>query len=112
MRASGDYGQALLPATEMLRKELTHPDRPFDKVYHVSCLLLVQAADPEGDKSWTLADPRAYESLPEIMTSENDWVRFRIIMTDLMFLWRRLHSGNEVLCVFWLSKSWHSPLVA
>ncbi len=36
-----------------------------------------------------------YEMLPELMAENGDWQSFKMIMTDLMFLWSKLQGGNE-----------------
>jgi hypothetical protein len=67
----------------------------FTKIYTVSKSLLINAADPMGNCSWTLPYPKTYEMLPELMAENGDWQSFKMIMTDLMFLWRKLQGGNQ-----------------
>jgi hypothetical protein len=67
----------------------------FTKIYTVSKSLLINAADPVGNCSWSLPYPKTYEILPELMAENGDWQSFKMIMTDLMFLWRKLQGGNQ-----------------
>jgi hypothetical protein len=67
----------------------------FTKIYTVSKSLLINAADPAGNCSWSLPYPKTYEMLPELMAENGDWQSFKMIMTDLMFLWRKLQGGNQ-----------------
>ena len=69
---------------------------PEDLVYAVSKALLIQQADPEGDSSWGIPNPKSYENLPVMMANAKDWVSFTILMTDLMFLWRKMQCGGLV----------------
>ena len=46
--------------------------------------------------SWTLPYPKTYEVLPDLLAKAGDWVSFKLIMTDLVFLWRKLQGGNQL----------------
>lgn len=52
--------------------------------------MLVSAADPQGDFSWTVSDPRAYHLLPIKLIECRDWNALRLLMCDLRFLWRKV----------------------
>ena len=52
--------------------------------------LLVAAADPQADLSWTVSDPRAYKMLPMKIIECRDWNALRMLMCDLRFLWRSM----------------------
>jgi hypothetical protein len=52
--------------------------------------LLVAAADPQADLSWTVSDPRAYKMLPLKIIECRDWNALRMLMCDLRFLWRSM----------------------
>ena len=67
----------------------------FTKIYLVNKSLLINSADPMGDGSWILPYPKTYEMLPDMMAENGDWESFKLVMTDLMFLWRKLQGGNQ-----------------
>ena len=49
-----------------------------------------------GSCSWGLPYPKTYEVLPDLLAKAGDWISFKLIMTDLLFLWRKLQSGNQL----------------
>ena len=67
----------------------------FTKIYLVNKSLLINSADPMGNCSWSLPYPKTYEMLPGLMANNSDWESFKMVMTDLMFLWRKLQGGNQ-----------------
>lgn len=77
-------------------------DKFLGRIHTINKALLIASADPMGDCSWSLPYPKAYEILPEILASAGDWVSFKLIMTDLVFLWRKLQGGNPIslLCQY------------
>ena len=79
-----------------VKRDLAVLSGPEDLVYAVSKALLIRQADPEGDSSWGIPNPKSYENLPVMMANAKDWVSFTILMTDLMFLWQKLQCGGLV----------------
>ena len=75
--------------------------RTFSRMYQIRKRLLIQAADPLGDGSWGLPYPKTYETLAEMLASANDWGSFSLVMTDFMFLWRKLQCNQmDLLHIF------------
>jgi hypothetical protein len=75
--------------------------RTFSRMYQIRKRLLIQAADPLGDCSWGLPYPKTYETLAEMLASANDWGSFSLLMTDFMFLWRKLQCNQmDLLHIF------------
>ena len=67
----------------------------FTKIYLVNKSLLINSADPMGNCSWSLPYPKTYEMLPGLMANNSDWESFKMVMTDLMFLWRKLQGQSD-----------------
>jgi len=68
----------------------------FGLIHTVQKSILIAAADPMGDCSWSLPYPKTYEVLPELLAHAGDWASFKLVMTDLMFLWRKLQGGDQL----------------
>ena len=75
------------------------------RIYAISKTMLITAADPAGDYSWSLPYPKTYEVLPNLLADAGDWGSFKMLMTDLLFLWRKLQSGNQVALLQLYEKS-------
>ena len=80
------------------RSTRTRPAMAYQewKIYTVKKEILTTAADPMGDCSWTLPFPKTYEVLPDLAAKAGDWDAFKSVMTDLLFLWRKVQGGNPL----------------
>jgi len=65
-------------------------------MFRIRKALLIQSADPLGDFSWSLPQPKTYETLAEMLAKAQDWSAFITLMTDFMFLWRKLQCGDQM----------------
>ena len=68
----------------------------FGNIHVINKSMLISQADPMGDCSWSLPYPKTYETLPDILARAGDWTSVKLVMTDLMFLWRKLQGGNQM----------------